>query len=43
VLAGNARARRFYEKHGWVFDGDDEPRDFKGRMMPFARYRFARS
>lgn len=42
VLAGNARARRFYEKHGWVFDGDDEPRDFEGRMMPFARYRRAR-
>ena len=39
VLAGNARARRFYEKQGWTFDGDDEPRDFEGRLLPFARYR----
>lgn len=22
VVVGNARARRFYEKHGWVDDGD---------------------
>jgi GNAT superfamily N-acetyltransferase len=43
VLAGNTRARRFYEKHGWTFDGDDDPRDFEGKMMPFARYRLARS
>lgn len=39
VFRDNARARRFYERTGWVLDGDDAPRDFDGVSVPFVRYR----
>jgi GNAT superfamily N-acetyltransferase len=35
VFEANARARRFYERHGWVLDGPSEP--LLGR--PVVRYR----
>jgi L-amino acid N-acyltransferase YncA len=28
VLRDNLRARRFYEKHGWVLEGAEKERDF---------------
>lgn len=39
VIRDNARARRFYERNGWILEGDDEPHDFDGIRVPFVRYR----
>ena len=39
VIRDNARARRFYERNGWLLEGDDEPHDFDGTTVAFVRYR----
>ena len=41
VIRDNARARRFYERHGWTLEGDDEPHDFDGTSVAFVKYRLA--
>ncbi|MEN8654679.1 GNAT family N-acetyltransferase [Streptomyces sp. 21So2-11] len=38
VLAENARARRFYEKAGFAFDGTEEPFELDGVSVPEVRY-----
>ncbi len=38
VIARNARARRFYERRGWTFSGDDRAREVGGVVLAFARY-----
>ena len=39
VLEANARARRFYEREGWAFDGGTKDDDFGGRTLRELRYR----
>jgi GNAT superfamily N-acetyltransferase len=39
VLAGNLRARAFYEAHGWVADGAEKTYDLEGGRYPEVRYR----
>jgi ribosomal protein S18 acetylase RimI-like enzyme len=39
VLAGNARARRFYEIHGFTLDGASRPVFLGGTSLPEVRYR----
>lgn len=39
VLAGNARARRFYELHGFTLDGANRPVFLGGTSLPEVRYR----
>ena len=39
VLEGNARARHFYEREGWVYDGPTDPFDADGQHVPEVRYR----
>lgn len=39
VLPGNARARRFYERAGWAFDGTERTADILGVTVPEVRYR----
>ena len=39
VLAGNARARRFYELHGFAADGASRPVFLGGTRLPEIRYR----
>lgn len=39
VLAGNARARRFYERAGFVPDGAEEGFEAGGAIVPEVRYR----
>jgi GNAT superfamily N-acetyltransferase len=41
VLDGNARARRFYEKHGWHFDGAEKDDDRRTFVLHELRYRAA--
>jgi RimJ/RimL family protein N-acetyltransferase len=41
VLEGNARARRFYERHGWVPDGATKQDAFGGAPLTEVRYRTA--
>lgn len=43
VLEGNARARRFYERHGFVPDGAVKTYAVAGRELPEVRYRRDRS
>ncbi|WP_333743764.1 GNAT family N-acetyltransferase [Streptomyces ardesiacus] len=38
VLSGNARARRFYERAGFVPDGAEEPFEVEGVAVPEVRY-----
>lgn len=38
VLKENARARRFYEAHGFAPDGAEEPFEVDGVMVPEVRY-----
>jgi ribosomal protein S18 acetylase RimI-like enzyme len=38
VLASNDRARRFYERHGWVWDGTTSRHDFECANRPIVRY-----
>lgn len=38
VLKENARARRFYEAAGFVFDGAEEPWEVDGAVVPEVRY-----
>lgn len=38
VLKGNARARRFYEHHGFSADGAEEPFEAAGVEVPEMRY-----
>jgi GNAT superfamily N-acetyltransferase len=38
-LTDNARARTFYERHGWQFDGTTKMRDFGGADVEEVRYR----
>jgi len=38
VLADNPRARRFYEREGWIEDGSAES-EYLGLTVPVARYR----
>ncbi|MFI6638040.1 GNAT family N-acetyltransferase [Streptomyces sp. NPDC050504] len=38
VLRENARARRFYERAGFVFDGAEEPWEVDGTVVPEVRY-----
>ncbi|WP_433544940.1 N-acetyltransferase family protein [Streptomyces sp. CA-294286] len=38
VLARNDRARRFYEKAGFVCDGVEEPFELDGALVPEVRY-----
>lgn len=38
VIARNGRARRFYERGGWVLAGDDGSREFGGVELAFVRY-----
>lgn len=38
VLAGNARARRFYERAGFYADGAEEPFEVAGAAVPEVRY-----
>jgi GNAT superfamily N-acetyltransferase len=38
VLKGNSRARRFYEGHGFVPDGTEEPFEVDGVAVPEVRY-----
>jgi GNAT superfamily N-acetyltransferase len=38
VVEGNARARRFYEREGWVCDGGEKRQLFGGRLVPELRY-----
>ncbi|HVX45620.1 MAG TPA: GNAT family N-acetyltransferase [Mycobacteriales bacterium] len=39
VAAGNARARRFYQRHGWYIDGDPKVDDMRGFALSEVRYR----
>ncbi|WWQ67589.1 GNAT family N-acetyltransferase [Streptomyces sp. Q6] len=39
VVEGNARARRFYERAGFVADGAREPYEVGGASVPELRYR----
>lgn len=39
VLEGNARARAFYERNGWTFDGATKSDDFGGAPLCELRYR----
>jgi ribosomal protein S18 acetylase RimI-like enzyme len=39
VLEDNPRARRFYEREGWLEDGEGETQ-FMGVTVPIIRYRF---
>jgi len=41
TLEGNARARRFYERCGWSFDGTNQQLDFDGTSLTEIRYRIA--
>lgn len=41
VLRGNARARRFYERTGWVTDGGERARESERLPVPAVRYRRA--
>ena len=43
VLEGNARARRFYERHGFVPDGAVKTYAVAGRELPEVRYRLDRA
>ncbi|MBD0688359.1 GNAT family N-acetyltransferase [Streptomyces sp. CBMA123] len=38
VLTGNARARRFYERHGWCTDGAAREETIRGFTVPELRY-----
>jgi ribosomal protein S18 acetylase RimI-like enzyme len=38
-LTDNVRARAFYERHGWHFDGTTKTRDFGGADVEEVRYR----
>jgi GNAT superfamily N-acetyltransferase len=38
VLEGNVRARRFYEKAGWVWDGSVSTHSFECANQPAVRY-----
>lgn len=38
VLEANERARRFYEKAGWVWDGTTSQHDFECANRPVVRY-----
>jgi len=38
VLRDNARARRFYERHGWVTDGTEQQDDLFGQPVTDVRY-----
>jgi ribosomal protein S18 acetylase RimI-like enzyme len=38
VLASNDRARRFYERHGWAWDGTTSRHDFECANRPIVRY-----
>ena len=39
VLEDNPRARRFYEREGWVLDGVTKADEFLGMPVPEVRYR----
>jgi GNAT superfamily N-acetyltransferase len=39
TLEANARARRFYEKNGWRFDGTTKEEDARGVVLREVRYR----
>ena len=39
VVRENARARRFYERNGWTFDGAEQEADFGGSTVVELRYR----
>lgn len=39
VLADNARARAFYERHGWLADGGRKKYEVAGEFYPEVRYR----
>jgi ribosomal protein S18 acetylase RimI-like enzyme len=39
VLTDNPRARRFYEREGWIEDGEGET-EYLGVKAPIVRYRF---
>ena len=39
VLEANDRARRFYEREGWVYDRPTDPFDADGEHVPEVRYR----
>jgi GNAT superfamily N-acetyltransferase len=39
TLEANARARRFYEKNGWRFDGTTKAEDVRGVVLREVRYR----
>ncbi len=39
VLATNAKARRFYERHGWATDGGTQLHDWGAFASPDVRYR----
>ena len=41
VHPANARARRFYEREGWSFDGAERTADVLGVSVPEVRYRKA--
>jgi ribosomal protein S18 acetylase RimI-like enzyme len=38
VLAGNANARRFYEKHGFVWTGEKDAVEIMGEKLAGLRY-----
>jgi hypothetical protein len=39
VLEDNLRARRFYEREGWILDGGRRDEAFLGVTVPEVRYR----
>jgi GNAT superfamily N-acetyltransferase len=39
VLDDNPRARRFYEREGWTFDGTEKVEEFLGKNVREVRYR----
>ena len=39
VLEDNPRARRFYEREGWLLDGGRQEEEFLGVTVPEVRYR----
>src|SRR6185437_8204779 len=41
VLEDNPRARRFYEREGWVLDGVTKADEFLGLPVPEVRYRIS--